>query len=60
MDFFPCVAKGHLTYYEQELLPSKKVKIVGLFQSREYPNKHDDTQGEKKMAYEIRVKKIEF
>lgn len=61
MDFFPCVAKGHLTYYEQELLPSKKVKIVGLFQSREYPNKHDDTQqGEKKIAYEIRVKKIEF
>ena len=57
MDFLPCVAKGHLTYYEHELVPSKNVKIVGLFQSREYPNKHDDTQ---KMAYEIRAKKIEF
>ena len=56
-DFLPCVAKGHLTYYEHELVPSKNVKIVGLFQSREYPNKHDDTQ---KMAYEIRAKKIEF
>lgn len=60
MDFLPCVAKGHLTYYEHKLLPSKKVKIVGLFQSREYPNKHDDTRGEKKMAYEIRAKKIEI
>lgn len=60
MDFLPCVAKGHLTYYEHELVPSKNVKIVGLFQSREYPNKHDDTRREKKMAYEIRAKKIEF
>ena len=60
MDFFPCVAKGHLTYYEHELVPSKNVKIVGLFQSREYPNKHDDTRREKKMAYEIRAKKIEI
>ena len=60
MDFLPCVAKGHLTYYEHELVPSKNVKIVGLFQSREYPNKHDDTRREKKMAYEIRAKKIEI
>ena len=57
MDFFPCIVKGNLAnYYRYFLQKGKKIGFEGTLQSREYPKYAENV--EKKMAYEVRVKKM--
>lgn len=57
-DYFPCVAKGNLLYYTKDLIPGRKIKFLGTFQSRIYPKKNEKGESEKRQAYEIRVGKM--
>lgn len=59
-DYIPCIAWGRNARYASSFEVGGKIKIWGRVQSREYMKKISETEGEKRIAYEVSVSKLEY
>lgn len=59
-DYIPCIAWGRNARFASGFEVGGKIKIWGRVQSREYLKKIDDDEGEKRVAYEVSVSKLEY
>lgn len=58
-DYIPCIAWGRNARYASGFAVGARVKVWGRVQSREYTKKLNETECEKRVAYEISVSKME-
>ncbi|RGZ01551.1 single-stranded DNA-binding protein [Clostridium sp. AM58-1XD] len=58
-DYIPCIAWGRNARYASAFEVGTRVKIWGRVQSREYTKKLNETECEKRTAYEVSVSKLE-
>ena len=58
-DYIPCIAWGRNARYASNFNVGARLHIWGRVQSREYTKKVNETDSEKRVAYEISVSKIE-
>ena len=54
-DYIPCIAWGYASGFEV----GTRVQVWGRVQSREYTKKLNETQCEKRVAYEVSISKLE-
>lgn len=59
-DYIPCIAWGRNARFASGFEVGGKIKIWGRVQSREYLKKIDENEGEKRIAYEVSVSKLEY
>lgn len=59
-DYIPCIAWGRNARYAASFQVGGKIKIWGRVQSREYLKKTGENEGEKRVAYEVSVSKLEY
>ena len=59
-DYIPCICWGRNARYASSFEVGSHVEVYGRIQSREYIKKIGEEQTEKRVAYEVSVKKIEF
>lgn len=59
-DYIPCIAWGRNARFASGFEVGGKIKIWGRVQSREYLKKIDESEGEKRIAYEVSVSKLEY
>lgn len=58
-DYIPCIAWGRNARYASQFLVGSRLRIWGRVQSREYTKRINDTDTEKRIAYEVSVSKLE-
>lgn len=58
-DYIPCIAWGRNARYASGFAVGVRVKVWGRVQSREYTKKLNETECEKRVAYEVSVSKLE-
>ncbi len=58
-DYIPCIAWGRNARYAAGFEVGARVCVRGRIQSREYTKKLNDSQSEKRVAYEVSVSKLE-
>lgn len=58
-DYIPCIAWGRNARYASGFAVGARVKVWGRVQSREYTKKLNETECEKRVAYEVSVSKLE-
>ena len=58
-DYIPCIAWGRNARYASGFSVGARVKVWGRVQSREYTKKLNETECEKRVAYEVSVSKME-
>lgn len=58
-DYIPCIAWGRNARYASGFSVGTRVMIWGRVQSREYTKKLNDSECEKRTAYEVSVSKLE-
>lgn len=58
-DYIPCIAWGRNARFASSFLVGTRVLIWGRVQSREYTKKLNETECEKRIAYEVSVSKLE-
>lgn len=58
-DYIPCIAWGRNARFASGFLVGTRVLIWGRVQSREYTKKLNETECEKRTAYEVSVSKLE-
>lgn len=58
-DYIPCIAWGRNARYASGFAVGARVKVWGRVQSREYMKKLNETECEKRVAYEVSVSKME-
>lgn len=58
-DYIPCIAWGRNARYASGFAVGARVKVWGRIQSREYTKKLNETECEKRVAYEVSVSKME-
>lgn len=58
-DYIPCIAWGRNARFAGGLEVGTRLQIEGRIQSREYYKQISETEGEKRMAYEVSVSRIE-
>ncbi len=58
-DYIPCIAWGHNASYISGFGVGTRLRVWGRVQSREYSKKLDETQYEKRVAYEVSVNRLE-
>lgn len=59
-DYIPCIAWGRNARYAAGFQVGGKLRIWGRVQSREYVKKIGENEGEKRVAYEVSVSKLEY
>lgn len=59
-DYIPCIAWGRNARYAAGFEVGGHIQVYGRIQSREYTKKINETDCEKRVAYEVSVSKIEF
>ena len=59
-DYIPCIAWGRNARYAAGFEVGGHIQVYGRIQSREYTKKINETECEKRVAYEVSVSKIEF
>ena len=59
-DYSPCIAWGRNARYAAGFEVGGHIQVYGRIQSREYTKKINETDCEKRVAYEVSVSKIEF
>ncbi len=59
-DYIPCICWGREAKIASDLEIGSYIKITGRIQSREYIKKLTETESEKRIAYEVSVKKLEM
>lgn len=59
-DYIPSIAWGRNARYAATFQVGGKIKIWGRVQSREYMKKIGENEGEKRVAYEVSVSKLEY
>ncbi len=58
-DYIPCIAWGRNARYAAGFTVGSRIRIWGRVQSREYTKKLNETDCEKRVAYEVSVSKLE-
>lgn len=58
-DYIPCIAWGRNARYASNFEVGSRVRLWGRVQSREYTKKVNETECEKRVAYEVSVSKLE-
>ena len=58
-DYIPCIAWGRNARYASGFAVGARVRVWGRVQSREYTKKLNETECEKRVAYEVSVSKME-
>lgn len=58
-DYIPCIAWGRNARYASGFEVGSRIRIWGRVQSREYTKKLNETECEKRVAYEVSVSKLE-
>lgn len=58
-DYIPCIAWGRNARYASGFAVGARVRVWGRVQSREYTKKLNETECEKRVAYEVSVSKLE-
>lgn len=58
-DYIPCIAWGRNARFASGFEVGERIRIWGRVQSREYTKKLDETESEKRVAYEVSVSKLE-
>lgn len=59
-DYIPCICWGRNARYASAFEVGGHVLLWGRIQSREYMKRVDDTETEKRIAYEVSVSKLEY
>jgi single-stranded DNA-binding protein len=59
-DYIPCICWGRNARFAESFTVGGHVQIWGRIQSREYQKKVNDTEFEKRVAYEVSVSKLEY
>ena len=59
-DYIPCICWGRNARFAESFSVGGHVQIWGRIQSREYQKKINDTEFEKRVAYEVSVSKLEY
>ncbi|MGL5437171.1 MAG: single-stranded DNA-binding protein [Lachnospiraceae bacterium] len=59
-DYIPCIAWGRNARFASSFEVGTRVQLWGRVQSREYTKKLNETECEKRVAYEVSVSKLEF
>ena len=59
-DYIPCICWGREAKIASDLEIGSYIKITGRIQSREYIKKLTEIESEKRIAYEVSVKKLEM
>ncbi len=59
-DYIPCICWGRNARFAESFAVGGHVQIWGRIQSREYQKKVNDTDFEKRVAYEVSVSKLEY
>ena len=58
-DYIPCISWGRNARYASGLEVGARVRIWGRVQSREYTKKLNETECEKRVAYEVSISRLE-
>ena len=58
-DYIPCIAWGRNARYASNFGVGSRIQLWGRVQSREYTKKINETECEKRVAYEVSVSKLE-
>ena len=58
-DYIPCISWGRNARYASGLEVGARVRIWGRVQSREYTKKLNETECEKRIAYEVSINRLE-
>ncbi len=59
-DYIPCICWGRNARFAESFAVGGHVQIWGRIQSREYQKKVNETDFEKRVAYEVSVSKLEY
>ena len=59
-DYIPCIAWNRTARWSAALEPGDYIRIIGRIQSREYFKKRPDGEKEKRVAYEVSIKRTFF
>lgn len=59
-DYIPCICWGRNARFAESFAVGGHVQIWGRIQSREYQKKVNETEFEKRVAYEVSVSKLEY
>lgn len=59
-DYIPCICWGYHAQLAVGFGVSSHIKIWGRIQSREYLKKRNETETEKRVAYEVSINKLEY
>ena len=59
-DYIPCICWGRNARFAESFVVGGHIQVWGRIQSREYQKKINDTEFEKRVAYEVSVSKLEF
>ncbi len=59
-DYIPCIAWNRTARWSAALEPGDYIRIIGRIQSREYLKKRPDGEKEKRVAYEVSIKRTFF
>ena len=59
-DYIPCICWGRNARFASGFEVGGHAQIWGRIQSREYVKKIDETESEKRIAYEVSVSKLEY
>jgi len=59
-DYIPCICWGRNARFAESFAVGGHVQIWGRIQSREYQKKLNETDFEKRVAYEVSVSKLEY
>lgn len=59
-DYIPCICWGRNARFAESFVVGGHIQVWGRIQSREYQKKMNDSEFEKRVAYEVSVSKLEF
>ncbi len=59
-DYIPCICWGRNARFAETFAVGGHVQVWGRIQSREYQKKVNETEFEKRVAYEVSVSKLEY
>ena len=59
-DYIPCICWGRNARYASAFAVGGHVLVWGRIQSREYMKRLNETESEKRVAYEVSVSKLEY
>lgn len=59
-DYIPCICWGRNARFAESFVVGGHIQVWGRIQSREYQKKVNESEFEKRIAYEVSVSKLEF